>query len=77
MFFLVGVHRIAYPGSLLIGALVMRNPLAIAWAITGYHLHELGPVDFAKIVVTALFVPSQFRIGQAKTGEFGLRRGRG
>ncbi len=54
-------------------AAAVRDPLGVARPAALHHLHELVPVRLAEVVVAALVVPAQLRVGQGHAERLGLR----
>src|SRR4051812_6927155 len=69
----IGVRRIAYPLPLFIGLHARAQALTVAGAVTGDHLIELVPVDLSEIVMPALRVPFEIRVGNGQAEILGLR----
>ena len=57
------------------GAHLVGHPLGVAGAVALDHLEQLGEVDLAEVVVAAIVVPADLRVGQGQPEDLGLRRG--
>src|SRR5215208_1923488 len=71
----MGERGLADPGTLLPGVDACLQALAVAGAVAPDDLVELVPVDLAEVVVAALLVPLQLRIGDGEAQKVGLRHG--
>src|SRR5215471_11244536 len=71
---LLGVRdqRVTEPAAVLVGLHAGAQALPVAGAVALQDLMELGPVDRAEVVVAALLVPAQVRVGNGEAQVLGL-----
>src|SRR5580692_11500636 len=69
----VGEGGLADPGALVVGRPAAGEALGVAGAVARDDGLELVPVDRAEVVVAALGVPAEVRIGQGDAEPLGLR----
>src|SRR6476469_9166505 len=67
--------RLADTRALVMGTLAVRDALGVARPVALHHRHELVPVDGAEVVVAALLIPLEVRVGQRDTELLGLWHG--
>src|SRR3546814_6757128 len=59
----VGGESVAHPGTIVMSLDARAKPFPVARPMSLDNVMELVPVDLAKIVMTALFIPCQAGIG--------------
>src|ERR1700680_1099683 len=65
---------VSHPGPVLVCLEVMRHALPVARTVTAHHPAQLFEVRLAEIVVSAVLVPAQLRIGWCEIEHDCLRR---
>src|SRR5699024_7328422 len=73
LFLCIGGRGFANPGTIFVCCTAVLHALDVARAFPFDDGHKFVPVQFAEVIVTALFIPFQIWIRQRQSKSFGLR----
>src|SRR5581483_3077348 len=72
----VGCCRFAHPGAVFMCLAPGRDPVAVAWAVSGEHLLEFIPVDLAKLPMSGRLIQRHAGIRNCQSQKLRLRHRR-